>query len=680
MTGRGRRGVLRAALPLAVPLATALILVAGATTTGAVGATPAPGGDLHGRISQIGSAHEGMRLLFSVDGLPEGAVVDPGSVAVRIDDQRVASDAAPVQRGGGAAPAVQRSALLVLDTSGSMTGASLAGAKTAAAAFLDSAPTDVRVGLLTFASTVQLVVPPTTDRAALTRAVTGLKANGETRLYDAVLRGLRVLGSGGDRTIVLLSDGKDEGSRASLTGATSQLERAGVAVHVVSLGVDRAQAAQLDALARAARGRVVSAGQAAQLATAFEQAARTLATQLVVTVTVPAELAGRSASIRVAAEAVEGADRIPVSGEAFATVPTASGATRPSDDPYGPRPAPVSAAASWLNGSTFPVIVLILFLGVAGLLALLALAATGRDSRASRLSRRLSAYTVDGRRALVTDEPQEGAFGSSSALARSSVRFVERFTRRRGVEERLTSRLEAAGVPLKPAEWILVHGGAAVVLPLLGLAVSAGRWPVVLLGLLVGAGGPWIYLRVAESRRRAAFLSALPDTLQLLAGSLAAGYSLPQAMDTVVREGQASIAAEFRRALTETRLGVPVEDALEAIATRTASTDFSWVVMAIRIQREVGGNLAEVLTTVAATLREREQLRRQVHALSTDGRLSGWIIGALPPLFALFLVLVRPEYLQPLITSPLGLTMIAAALLLQVVGVLLMTRLVKVEV
>ena len=153
-------------------------------------------------------------------------------------------------------------------------------------------------------------------------------------------------------------------------------------------------------------------------------------------------------------------------------------------------------------------------------------------------------------------------------------------------------------------------------------------------------------------------MAALPDTLQLMAGSLSAGYSMPQAVDTVVREANPPISTEFNRALVETRLGVDLEDALDGIADRMESVDFAWVVMAIRIQREVGGNLAEVLTTVAATLRERERLRRQVQVLSAEGRLSAWILGGLPIVFALYLLLVRPDYLLPMVQNVLGWIMI----------------------
>ena len=109
----------------------------------------------------------------------------------------------------------------------------------------------------------------------------------------------------------------------------------------------------------------------------------------------------------------------------------------------------------------------------------------------------------------------------------------------------------------------------------------------------------------------------------------------------MVREGQEPIAGEFKRVLVETRLGVPLEDALDGVAERMDSKDFEWVVMAIRIQREVGGNLAELLNNVAATLRERDYLRRQVQTMSAEGKLSGYILGGLPPAMLVYMLLVQ---------------------------------------
>ncbi len=125
---------------------------------------------------------------------------------------------------------------------------------------------------------------------------------------------------------------------------------------------------------------------------------------------------------------------------------------------------------------------------------------------------------------------------------------------------------------------------------------------------------------------------------------------------------------------------MPVEDALEGIGRRMSSQDFSWVVMAVRIQRDVGGNLAELLTTVADTLRERERLRRQVKVLSAEGRLSGWILGGLPVVFFLYLAIANPSYLHPLWSTPLGIAMLLLSMILLAVGAFWLTRVIKVEV
>ena len=165
----------------------------------------------------------------------------------------------------------------------------------------------------------------------------------------------------------------------------------------------------------------------------------------------------------------------------------------------------------------------------------------------------------------------------------------------------------------------------------------------------------------ARPRRRKKFNAALPDTLQLMSGSLAAGLSLAQSIDTIVREGTEPVATEFKRVLVETRLGVPLEVALEGVADRFDSKDFAWVVMAINIQRQVGGNLAELLDTVAATMREREYLRRQVASLSAEGRMSAMVLSVLPPGFLLYLLVAQRDYVMPLFTDVRGLAMLVGA-------------------
>jgi tight adherence protein B len=294
-----------------------------------------------------------------------------------------------------------------------------------------------------------------------------------------------------------------------------------------------------------------------------------------------------------------------------------------------------------------------------------------------RVRRRLSIYTLTGRRA--QEIRRETTVLGNSAIARSAVGLAGRIVRRRGMEAGLARRLEAGGVPLKPAEFLLLHLAVATAFPLLLLLLSGGSAAAAVVGLLCGALAPLGYLTFKESRRIAAFLSQLPDTLQLLAGSLSVGYSFPHAVDAVVREGSQPIAAEFNKVLVETRLGVPIEDAMEGVAARMKSRDFAWVIIAVRIQREVGGNLAEVLTTVAATLRDRERIRRQVQTLSAEGRLSAMILFALPLVFTLYLLLVRGSYIRVLYTDPTGLIMLLVMLVQLTVGAFWLRRVVKVE-
>lgn len=249
----------------------------------------------------------------------------------------------------------------------------------------------------------------------------------------------------------------------------------------------------------------------------------------------------------------------------------------------------------------------------------------------------------------------------------------------RGLEAAIASRLEAAGMSLKAPEWLILHAAIALIAGFIGLLLGAGNPIVIILLLAFGAVGPWLYLGIKSDRRIKAFNSGLADTLQLMSGSLSAGLSLQQSLDTVVREGVDPIAGEFRRAIVEARIGVEIEDALDGIAVRMGSKDFSWVVMAIRIQRRVGGNLAELLLTVAATLREREYLRRHVKALSAEGRLSCWILGGLPPAFMAYLAITKPTYMRPMFTTSIGWAMVAGIVVLLSVGIFWMSKVVKVE-
>jgi tight adherence protein B len=232
---------------------------------------------------------------------------------------------------------------------------------------------------------------------------------------------------------------------------------------------------------------------------------------------------------------------------------------------------------------------------------------------------------------------------------------------------------------MRVAEYVLVSLGSAFGFPLLVLAASR-NFVLALVAVPIGTIAPFLFLSIKASRRQAKFDEQLPATLQLLAGALRAGHSLLQAVDTVVREADDPIAGEFQRVLTEARLGRPLEEALDGMAKRMRSVDFEWTVMAINLQRQVGGNLAEVLGTVSQTIRDRYTLKRQIRALSAEGRLSSLILTMLPLVLFVALLALNPVFLAPLYTTRIGLLLLGGAAVLMCIGVLWMRKLTEMKV
>jgi tight adherence protein B len=264
--------------------------------------------------------------------------------------------------------------------------------------------------------------------------------------------------------------------------------------------------------------------------------------------------------------------------------------------------------------------------------------------------------------------------------ARTALAWASSLLRSTNAERGLAQRLDWAGIARSPAEWLLLTGCGCVVLAGVLTVLTHNA----LLGVPAGVSAGWLAMRLYVSfrigRRRAAFSEQLPDVLQLIAGSLQSGFSLPQALDAVVRENSQPAAAEFSRALAEARIGADLEDALQRAAGRMGSADLRWTVMAIRIQREVGGNLAEVLLTTMATMRERAFLRRQVRALSAEGRLSAYILIALPVVVGAWFFYSDAKYMRLLYTTIPGLIMFAGSAALVVLGALWMRKLINIEV
>jgi Flp pilus assembly protein TadB len=275
--------------------------------------------------------------------------------------------------------------------------------------------------------------------------------------------------------------------------------------------------------------------------------------------------------------------------------------------------------------------------------------------------------------------PSPAESGSDNPLVQASLAITSIFVRSGRREAAIADRLDRAGLRLRPNEWVLVRVVACVVSMALFILLLGPVFGIVI-GFIAGFGGTAMYRRIRTERRYQAFAAKLPDALQLVVSSLRAGFSLGQAIDAMLHEAPEPIATEFSRALATTRLGADLDEALARLAHRMRSRDLEWVVVAIRIQREVGGNLAEVVNTNVEAMREREALRRHVRALSAEGRLSAYILVGLPPLVIVLMLAIRRQYMLPLFTTAVGLFLLVLAGTLVTLGGLWMWRLIKVEV
>ncbi|MFC0004183.1 type II secretion system F family protein [Micromonospora siamensis] len=582
------------------------------------------------------------------------AEVKPGEVRLLADVPEAVANRITVTRDGwllpatvGPAEAADRSTVVVVDTAAGMAGAPMRATRSGLLALADAVPADVAVGLVTTGGEPAVVLRPTRDRTALRTAVSGLRAGGGDAL-GAGLRAAVALGPGGPGSRLLVVAG---GRQVAAAGPVAVPP--GSPVDLVALGGDPA-GTPLGGMARGSGGAVRTVDGAAGLSGALRAVATGYPRRVVVTVTVPPELAGTTAALTVTAAGAR--TEVPVR---FAAAPDTTSA------------APTLAGLPVPRPTLLAVLIFVALL----LAVLLTVTGTGRSVRRGRIEQ------VERFRPATRGPRADGGEPArpENGLTHAVLGLSERVVRGGGREERIAQRLDRAGMTIRPAEWTAVRG-TVVVLGAVLLGLLAGFLGA-LAGALLGWLGTLLYRRLREDRRRRSFADQLPDALHLVVGSLRSGFSLAQSIDGVVRDSAPGpLTVELGRAMAEVRLGSDLDDALDRAAARVGNDDLAWVVMAVRIQRDTGGNLAEVLETTVETLRERDRLRRHVRALSAEGRLSAYILVALPIVLAGWMLLVRREYLSPLWTTPAGLVMLVGAAVLMLVGAFWMSRWVKVEV
>jgi tight adherence protein B len=645
------RAVVRRSLRLVPMVALALLSLTGASVAGA----------------------SGTASLRSVDNrefpLVRVTVATSQSTDLKLGDVIVTENGLPVRVEsvdplGGSGRNVD--AVLAIDVSNSMRGPKLQTALAAARTFVRGVPDSIPVGLVSFAGTPVVRSPVSSDRGAVELAVDSLTATTAqgTALYDSIVKASEMFSGSAQHNLILLTDGRCRATptgqgpctlSGSLDGAVQAARDAGVTVYTIALAGSRSNEGGLQELAARTGGRY-EAITPDQLQDVYAGLATELSHQFVISYRSKAPY-GVPVSLEISMP-------FGLVKTRFLTpsLSTLTGQT-PAEVGQPPRTDPLTSDAG---------VAVVAGLSFFAFLSMLLLLQDLRNRK--RRERQLRSRLLAEPGAASSTDPFETPANPwiPGAIADVAERTVAS-TRAAGVVKR---RLTQADWNLRLGEFVALVFAAAV------LTAGAGFYFFGTVGLLlgfIGASAPLVGLSTMATRRLSALQSQLADTLMVIASSLRAGHSFLQSLDTATKEIGEPGATEFGRTMSEIRFGRDVDEALDALVERIGSKDLEWAVTAMKIQRKIGGNLAEVLEGVAKTIRERDTLRRQVKVLSAEGRISSIILTVLPILLAVYLSIVNPDYLHVLTESRTGILILGGACGLMVIGYLWMQRIVRLD-
>ncbi|HVD26530.1 MAG TPA: VWA domain-containing protein [Gaiellaceae bacterium] len=548
-----------------------------------------------------------------------------------------------------------KSVALLVDRSQSMKGQPFANAVSAAQAFLRAKSSQDRVAVGTFATKPVMLTdfsPTAADAQAALRSLSVDKHQGTT-LYDCVVKAARSFSSEGysGRVVIVVTDGNETRSTATLDNAIKAARESGVLVYVVAIESKQFRPAPLKRLAAETGGSYRGAESSKELSSIYAG----IAQELRRTWRVEYLTAARSGE-KLALQAT-----LPGAGSARASLTVPEGASAPAvKGPSGllPRTFYESFFGTQLMGL------------IVGLLVLLAGTFVVTSVRGSRLRRRLAPHlgeTKGSKRKADDRERLQAAAGLFRATERTFGHWRHWIA--------LDRMLERADLPLRTVEFVYLSIGAGLLGGLVGAALLSG---VMVFAAMAGAAAvPFSVVWFKGHQRTKAFENQLPDLLITLAAALKAGHSFKQGLQTVVDEGRPPASKELKRVLTEAQLGRPIDEALQEMAVRLGSKNFEFVITAVSIQRQVGGSLAGLIDMVADTVRQRQQFIRKVRGLTAMGRAGSYVLIGLPFVIAAAITLMNSDYMAPLYYSSAGHKIMLLGFSMMAVGSLLLKKIVS---
>ncbi|HEV3478487.1 MAG TPA: type II secretion system F family protein [Gaiellaceae bacterium] len=548
-----------------------------------------------------------------------------------------------------------KSVVLAVDRSRSMKGKPFRDAVAAAQAFLRAKQPLDRVAVATFATKPVMLTGFAPSAADAQTALRSLRVDGHegTTLYDGVVKSARSFASEryDGRVVIVVTDGNETRSTATLENAITAAREVGVLVYVVAIESKQFNPIPLKRLAAETGGSYRGTGSSTQLSAIYAG----IAQELRRTWRVEYLTAARSGENLAIAASVPGAG----TGTATFAVPAEVAPASPA----GPsRVVPQRFYESFVGTQLMGLVV--------GLLVLLSGSFFLASVRGSRLKRRLAPHLGEthGSKRKVERERLQAAAGLFRATEKTFGHW------RHWVK--LDRMLERADVPLRTVEFVYLTAGAGLVSGVVAAAIFQGTMGV-LFGMVAGGAVPFAVIWFKGRKRLKAFENQLPDLLITLAAALKAGHSFKQGLQTVVDEGRPPASKELKRVLTEAQLGRPMDQSLSEMAARLGSKNFEFVITAVTIQRQVGGSLAALIDMVADTVRQRQQFIRKVRGLTAMGRAGAYVLVGLPFVIAGMITILNSDYMSPLYHSSAGHKLMALGFTMMAIGSLMLKKIVS---
>jgi tight adherence protein B len=576
--------------------------------------------------------------------LPSSQLLTSGGVAVTENGNGVLDKTlVPASQTSGKTFGV----VLVGDTSYSMNGEPLAAALAAEKAFAAQLNAKEQLGIVDFNNKTSVRLPLTNSASAIHNALIKIpKIATGTYIYDAVAKAEAMLKNANinSGSIVVLSDGANTGGTHDLAGVTKAARDAHIQIYTIGLKDQTYKPSTLKALAAAGGGEYTEAT-ANDLAPLFDQLSQQISNEYLLQYK---SQAGPDKPIRVKVD-VNGVGTAVTS---YRTPPLTVTTTAPP--PYKP------SILDRIESSSVTMVVLALLGAAVIAFLVIVLLQPKRSTLPARMAEFVSI------RELQRDKGEAAAAGSEDEADQNEwwARFEE--------------TLEIADIKIEP-EWIVAGTVAATGLTFLLIYVATGSaWWALLAFVIPYLTREWVLRTLA--RRRNKFAEQLPDALQVVGSALRSGHSFAGALAVVVESASEPMKSEMQRVVADEQLGVPIQDSLNVVAKRMASRDMEQLALVAQLQREAGGDAAEVIDTVAATVRERFDLKRLIQTLTMQGRMSRWIVTALPIFVVIVVYLENPDYFHPLTSTLFGRIVLILAAAWAIAGSFVIKRIVEIEV